>query len=691
MQKTRCSKRRLSAGTFTALFLVVGAAEAGPVTYTDYAMNPASGITYRRKESTINAGNDAAKLLPFVALKELYATPIKGHGQPGVALIDYDRDGDDDIYVTNGPGRANSLYQNRLVPDGVFTFVDVAAAAGVDATDMDGTGVCFGDIDNDGDEDLYVLGRMEPNRLFQNEGDGTFTEIGAAAGVDGGYRAHTSCTMGDINNDGLLDIFVANSFDWARYEPIFSDLYSFNEANDLYLNTGGNVFEDVSDTSGVRELFSVPPGDATITWGAALVDYDQDGDVDLMHADDQGAMPNSGFGGVDRGFTQTFQNDGSGSFVNVNAMSGSLAQPSAWMGFSYGDFNCDGLMDFFATSQGDYLNPHVGAPEPPGFESSRWKLQAPNGVFGDSMTLGFGVEGLGPMPFGWGTGTADYDNDGDTDIVLYGNLTVNMFLHASNPGVVLENQGCNASFTWAQAATASSAERTLRQDVEALALGDLNDDGFVDFVHASGAYVPETIPLVHEPQVFGGVFDQTAFFLPQYTPIGPFEWEWSGQPTETDGFLGVQISNAASTNGFVKIRLAGTKGLTTLGRANRDGIGAVVSFTPHQGKRVLYPVLGGSSTASQHSMVQGFGLGSATRGTLDILWPGGTHNRLYDVAQGERLTVPEIPCDYAAPWPNKTAYMKCVNGALDELVTNGTINGAMKQRLSKSAAKAFGH
>jgi hypothetical protein len=316
-------------------------------------------------------------------------------------------------------------------------------------------------------------------------------------------------------------------------------------------------------------------------------------------------------------------------------------------------------------------------------------LQGPPGQFTDSKIVGVGVPGLGATPFGWGTGTTDYDNDGDTDIVFFGNLTVNTYATADNPGVVLENQGCNAEFTWAKAATAASAPRVLRQDVESLALGDLNDDGFVDFAYAAGAYVPDHIPLTPMPSLFGGVFDETAFFLPQYMPVGPLEWEWSGLPTEEDGYMGMQISNADNSNRWVKIKLKGTKGLTTFGAVNRDGIGAVVKFRPKNGKPVLYPVLGGSSAASQHSLTQVFGMGSATKGTLEILWPGGARNRLYDVAASERLTVPEIPCDFDASWASKTAYKKCVGGALDELVANGTIGSNLRQRLEKSAVRAY--
>ncbi|RYI98868.1 MAG: VCBS repeat-containing protein, partial [Acetobacteraceae bacterium] len=192
---TRTAGRHL----VTALALLVastpslaGAAPPPPpaaITYANIATGDGAGITYRRAPSTTNAAFDAIKLLPFYARPEIVATPFKARGAPGVAMFDYDRDGDLDLYVTNGPGRPNSLYQNRLKQGGGTTFVDVGASAGVSASGQDSTGTCYGDIDNDGDLDLMVLGRMEPSRLFRNNGNGAFTEISSSAGIGGGAHA----------------------------------------------------------------------------------------------------------------------------------------------------------------------------------------------------------------------------------------------------------------------------------------------------------------------------------------------------------------------------------------------------------------------------------------------------------------------------------------------------------------------
>ena len=129
------------------------------------------GIDYRRARSAnfveMQAIRDASLTtpMPLMPLPQL-AMPHRVHGLPGVAVLDYDRDGDLDLYVSNGPGRANSLYANQLIESGQMRFIDVAESASVAATAQDGNGVCcYGDIDNDGDHDLLVLGRSSANHL----------------------------------------------------------------------------------------------------------------------------------------------------------------------------------------------------------------------------------------------------------------------------------------------------------------------------------------------------------------------------------------------------------------------------------------------------------------------------------------------------------------------------------------------
>ncbi len=140
------------------------------------------------------------------------------------------------------------------------------------------------------------------------------------------------------------------------------------------------------------------------------------------------------------------------------------------------------------------------------------------------------------------------------------------------------------------------------------------------------------------------------------------------------------------------------------------GIGAVVRFTTGDGdsdsdsdsgsdsdsdsestggRSVLRPVIGGASYASQDSLTGTFGLGSASRGQIDVLWPGGVRNRLDDVDGGEAVLFPEIPCGYDANWPSSGAYQSCVEDALDELVAAGIIGPSDRSRFLSSAIRAF--
>jgi enediyne biosynthesis protein E4 len=660
-------------------------ADDGGVTFTDVAASGGAGISYRRARSSTAAIFDALKRQPAYTFNDLVATPINSQGSPGVAILDYDGDDDLDLYVTNGPGACNSLYANQLAERGQLTFMDMAAAAGVCATDQDTTGVCFGDIDNDGDEDLLTLGRMEPNRLFDNRGDGTFADISATAGIGGGNLGHTSCSMGDVDGDGLLDIVVGNTFDWADMRPIFVDPFARIDPNQLYRNLGGNRFADISAESGVLKLAGMPPGtppDAgTITWGVAMVDYDQDGDLDIIHADDQAAIAQAKYGGLDRGFIHIFRNDGTGHFTDVT-VNVKLNTYGSWMGLAFGDFNCDGRMDLFSTNEGDWMRSLDPLPHAGGDFTTRWFLQHADGTFEDP-----GAGDLQALPFGFGTSAADYDNDGDTDLIFHGGIDVGAYVEASNPGAILRNPDCSAHFERDAAALAHSTNHA-RRTVAGMAMGDLNGDGFLDIVTASGSNTPESLPLMPFPVQFGGPFEATASFVPTFRPDAQAEFIWNGIDLE-EGTLSIEVNSGSNANGSATVRARGSVGTLPEGRVNRDGIGAVVRFLPEGGKPVMRPVLGGASYSSQDGLEGVFGLGAADSGTVEVLWPGGVWNRLYDVRRGERVLLPEVPCSYAATWSSPETYRACVDAALEGLTRAGVIGHAESARLLSSALRAF--
>jgi len=685
-QPSRPSVALLALALILASTVLAGGAAASGPSFVDVAANPATGLTYERTPSAREAVFEALRQQPFYTLADVAFSPIKARGAPGIALIDYDGDGDLDVYVTNGPGTANSLFENRLVPDGSFTFVDVAVAVGVDATAQDTSGVCFGDLDNDGDPDLLALGTGEPNRLFENLG-GTFVDAtGATNGllaseIGGGYHWSSSCSMGDVDGDGLLDVFVGNAFhDWSQQLAIVAVPFAQNEPDQLFLNRGGLVFEEVGQAAGIHDLGGIPPGFYTITWATGLLDYDGDGDVDIIHADDQAAVPPARYGGVDRGYIQIHDNDGSGHFVSTTLAAGTN-KTGQWMGLSFGDFNCDGRIDLFGSNVGDYLIPLFGGPYALGDSTSRWFLQSSAGGFDDP-----GVGAIVGTPFGWGTVPLDADNDGDLDIVYHGGLDAGPFVDASNPGVLFENPDCSAQFTWNDAAFAIDHRR---RNVQGVAVGDLDQDGYADVLSVSNFNFPAPAPLVPYPALWGSPFDAplasiVATFVPTATP-GVFVPSGLQQ---SNGSLVVEI-NQGGGNGSVVLEPRGGAGLVSGGAVNRSGIGAVFTVTPQGGKPVTRPVMGGSSYASEDALVQPYGLGAAKRATVEVLWPGGVRNRLYGARAGERWVFPEIPCSYDGDWSGPAAYGACVRAALDEWVAAGVLTDGQRARLLSSALHAF--
>ena len=674
----RCAPSDLFRWGIVLLLVAVPTATAafggGPVTFQDIAATGGAGLAFAHQPSADQAIAEAFQALGTVSMADFPPNyPIKGHGAPGVALADFDGDGDLDIYVTNGVGADNGLFSNQLLETGHLTFVDVAAATGVTATGQDSSGVCAGDIDNDGDVDLYVLGRREPNRLFENLG-GTFVDITATSGAEGGIRNSTSCSFGDVDGDGLLDLVVANNFDMSNALPIFVVPFALNDPNQLFLNQGGNVF--------VEDLGSEVATAQDITWAIALVDLDQDGDVDVVSANDNGGILQTAVdpvNGIDRGFLRWLENDGSGSFTDRTALAG-LDKAGDWMGLAFADLNHDGLLDLFGSNTGDYFEQFFGLPIALGVQATTWFLQQPGGTFTDP-----GVGGLVATPFGWGNAALDYDNDADTDLVVYGGLEAGPFVECTNPGSLWSNDG-TASFTLDPAVQSSGADH-LRRVEHGLAVGDLDLDGFPDIVSISSHDVPAApFPM---GIAYGSVYDATAGFFPTFAPgstPGTFVYTGVVYPP---GTLAVEVNSGDNGNGSIRVDTVGTVGLTTDGAVNRDGVGAVVSVTPHRGRTAIQPVVAGSSYASQHSLERSFGLGSARTATVEVLWPGGVRNRLYGVQAGERLVFPEIPCSFDDASTTPSGYAACVRSSLRELEGAGLLDRRDRARFLSSALRAF--
>ncbi len=337
---------------------------------------------------------------------------------PGVGLLDYDNDGDLDAYLVQGqlldagrtPANARMpptqsmplmgrLYRNDLQaqPDGSHAprFTDVTTQSGIDA-DGYGLGVAAGDVDNDGWVDL-LLTNFGPNRLYRNDGDGTFTDVSGPSGIAPAPGFAVSAAFVDYDRDGWLDLYVGYNVDYRLDSGI--DCATMADARDycppetyggtpdhLYRNQGGGQFVDVSDTALVGGRF----GPAL---GVATADYDGDGWADIYVAND----------GTENLLWMN-QRDGTlrdAALLSGVALSG-LGVTEASMGVDAGDYDNDGDEDLFMTHltrEGNNLYVNDGA-----------------GSFRDRST----TSGLGPgsMAYtGWGTSWFDYDNDGWLDVL----------------------------------------------------------------------------------------------------------------------------------------------------------------------------------------------------------------------------------------------------------------------------------
>jgi len=385
----------------------------------------------------------------------------------GLALFDYDGDGDEDVYFLNGallPGAkatappTNALYRN----DGGLRFTDVTHQAGVGDTGH-GLGVTVGDYDNDGDLDLY-LNNYGPNVLYRNNGDGTFTDVTRAAGVSNGHRVGAGANFLDADKDGDLDLFVSNYVKfspdthvvhvWKGHATYPSPMDYAADADTFYRNNGNGTFTDVSWESGISD-------DAGGGMGTVCGDFDDDGDTDIFVCNDVAA-------------NFLYQNDGSGRFKETGLFSGlaydvnAAAQGS--MAAVCGDYDNDGRLDVYTTS---YQN-----------ELATLYRNMGNGFFADRTR----ITGAGAGTFSkvtWGAGLLDVDNDGDRDFfVACGHLNDNVeqFDDTTSylaPNVLLENVGGGK---FVDASDRAGDGLSVKLSSRGAAFGDLDNDGDLDAV-----------------------------------------------------------------------------------------------------------------------------------------------------------------------------------------------------------------
>jgi hypothetical protein len=484
----------------------------------------------------------------------------------GCGWLDYNNDGYLDLYAVSG--RFIEGVTNRSKPDGMDatnrlfrnngdgTFTDVTTQAGVPGKDF-GMAVTIGDYDNDGFQDIYVT-NWNSSVLYHNNGDGTFSDVTAKAGVENPHFG-VGTAFFDYDRDGKLDLYVGN---YLKFDPKAKMLYftadAFpgpldyeGDADRLFHNNGDGTFTDVSERAGIAN----PAGRAM---GLTTGDYNNDGWPDVYIAND--TME-----------SYLYRNNKDGTFTNVagdvNTAFGANGEATSAMGPLFGDYNNDGWQDLFVSDMRYhrlFLNP------------------GPEGFFLDT-TVETGVATVSGQYVAWGSGFFDFDNDGWKDFFV-----VNGGLHWLVPmeDSLLRNNG-DSTFT--DVSSRAGSYFKIKKVGRGACFADYDNDGYQD------AFIV----------VLGG-----------------------------KGFLLRNVPPASGRHHWLTIKLVGT-------RSNRDGFGTKLEAIAGGLKQTIEAV-SAAGYASQSDFRPHFGLGPNTEvQRLTITWPSGTVQVLENVRADQILTVTE--------------------------------------------------
>jgi hypothetical protein len=546
-----------------------------------------SGITFRHR-----IVDDAGRT---------YKAAHYDHGN-GMAIADVDGDGLLDIYFVSQVG-GNQLWRNR----GGGRFEDITASAGVGVPDKIGVSAAFADIDNDGDQDLYLTTVRGGNVLFENDGHGHFKDISAASGLN--YVGHSSSAVFfDYDHDGLLDLFLVNvgryttdtiAGEGYKYFVAFEDAFSGHlkperaEASVLYHNAGGNRFVDVSRTMGLHDL----------SWSgdASVVDGNDDGWPDLyvlnMEGDDE-----------------YYENVGGKQFVKKSR---ALFPRTSWgsMGIKVFDFNNDGRLDIFVTDMHSDMSEMTG-PELDGLKSEmKWPVSfrgtGRTSIWGNTFFMkdgprkyrevsdAIGAENYCP----WGPSIGDLNADGFQDAFIASGMNYPERYMVNS--VKLNDRGKR----FVDAEFALGVEP--RQGGLATPFFDLDasgrDKGHRDAVGETGHIT-----------IWGARASRSSaiFDLDGDGDLDIVTNEFNAAPI-------VLVSNLTEKTQvrYIEVALTGTT-------SNRNGLGSVVKVTA--GCSTYTQVLDGNSGYLSHSVYPlYFGLGKAESvDRIEVVWPSGKRQTL---------------------------------------------------------------
>ncbi|MEO8909781.1 MAG: CRTAC1 family protein [Gemmatimonadaceae bacterium] len=580
----------------------------------------ASGITFQNR-----VVNDAGKD---------YKLAHYDHGS-GLCSADIDGDGLPDLYFATQLG-TNELWKNM----GNGKFTNITSQAGLAMPDAIAVACSFADIDNDGDPDLFVTTVRHGNRLFENEGNGTFRDITAQAGV--GYVGHSSgAVFFDFDGDGLLDLFVTNvgvyttnergpgGYFVGRGDAFMGHLHPERaEASILYRNLGGNKFKDVS-----REVGLV---DKSWSGDATALDINQDGFPDLYVLDMQGG-------------DHLWINEGGKHFRDATAKY-FLKRPWGSMGVKVADLDGDGRLDIFVTS----MHPDMWVNVAPGDWAAESRKadsstvaagMIPEGksgyIFGNELFVNrgggkfaevsdsLGVETYWP----WGPSVEDLNADGWDDIFIAAGMNF-PYRYAIN-SVLLNESGRHflpSEFTVGVEPRANGATKQVWYTLECGGMDAFNPvcaECAKPGASEMGCSIDSARHLTMMASL--GTRSSIALDLDGDGDIDIVTNEFNGRPQ-------VLVSDLAQRHhvNFLKVRLRGT-------RSNREGIGAIVTVVLPDGRRIVKPFDGKSGYLSQSDLPLYFGLGGAdSAGSIEVVWPSGRRQTLVGpIKAGQTLDVVE--------------------------------------------------
>jgi len=626
-------------------------------------------------------------------------------GGGGAAVFDYDNDGLEDLYLTSGRNR-DHLYKNN----GNGTYTEVGIQAGLGYTGSVYTmGVIAGDIDNDGDRDLFITTRGPadnfeynlPNLLYQNNGDGTFTDISAMAGiVDTAYS--TSAAFGDINEDGYLDIFVGNFFPQVVEEVVDSlghfyptTGYISGSANFLYLNKRDGSFLEAANLMGVQ--------DSGCVWAVRFTDFDHDTNADLYIGNDFGVplnTPNTLFQNTNPPFPLT----------DISVSSGA-DKYMASMGIAVGDYDENGFLDYYVTNAGTNVLLRnngdgtfddvaeavgVGSTYIPGFPDHKYRTQAcfaftPDSTFVGSLSAELLLFNEGILDTIWVEFSIDGSHPNTSEVLSNDTLFVSLPPNTSYEYCELLNTTSNDSVRITYINPPSNGTPSVYNNYQQLTIDwgtyfmDFDNDTDLDLYVINGALNPlrgdkltKDTAVAFDPaglifaaslldypnSLFENQGDGTFIDISEETQTNDisisrggisFDYEEDGDMDmlvichnypEIDGqpsFLtsrALLYRNDSPPQNWLKVKVEGVT-------HNRDGIGAMIRVVTPDGRSLLREVSGSGSVMSHNSLTAHFGLASYTHvDTVEVRWQNGCRQIMLDVAPNQTINIKEGELDY---------------------------------------------